>query len=127
MSSVPTRQLLKLHRYAGLVTAPLILFFAISGIWQVFRLQDDQKNGRKAPRILKAASEFHKAEGLSKGGAATMFRITIAIASAVLAVAASIGIILGFRTTRPRWLASLLLTVGIAVPILLFLVAMKAG
>ena len=43
---IPTRNLLRLHRYAGLITAPLILFFAISGIWQVFRLHESRKMAR---------------------------------------------------------------------------------
>jgi ABC-type nitrate/sulfonate/bicarbonate transport system permease component len=123
MNALPTRQLFKLHRYSGLVTAPLILFFAISGLWQVFRLQEDGKNGYKAPTALKTASDFHKVEKLGEGKAAIAFRTTISAVAAVLAFGASLGIILGFRTTRPRWLAGLLLTLGIAVPFVLYLLA----
>jgi hypothetical protein len=123
--SVPTKNLLKVHRYAGLITAPLILFFAISGIWQVYRLQDDEKNGYKAPAALKAGSEFHMAEELPPGYSATAFKATITAAAIVLAFAASIGIILGFRTTRPRWMAMLLLATGTAVPLVLYLLAMS--
>jgi hypothetical protein len=127
MSMVPSRQLFKLHRYAGLITAPVILFFAISGIWQVYRLQDDQKNGYKAPEALKAASRFHMVEELGPGGSAVAFKAVMTAAAAVLAFAACIGIILGFRTTRPRWIAALLLAFGIAVPLVLYLLALRAG
>jgi hypothetical protein len=123
--SGPTRQLFKLHRYAGLLTAPLILFFAISGIFQVFRMHDDRKDGYKAPEILKTASDFHMVEGLDKKSPAVAFRIAISIAAGVLALAASLGIILGFRTTRPRWIATLLLILGVVVPLVLYLLAGK--
>jgi hypothetical protein len=124
---LPTRQLFKLHRYAGLITAPVILFFAISGIFQVFRLQEDHKDGYKAPAVLKAAGELHKAEGLAQGPAAIAFRTTISVAAAVLAFAACIGIVLGFRTTRPRWIAALLLSLGVAVPLVLYVLALNAA
>ena len=63
--SVPTRTLLRLHRYAGLLVAPMVIFFAITGTWQEFRLQQDSKDGSyQAPPALTAASDFHKAEDL---------------------------------------------------------------
>lgn len=80
MSTLPTRQLFKLHRYAGLMTAPLILFFAITGIFQVFRLHEDQKSGYKAPAILKGVATFHKAEGLSGDARSLGFKVAIAVA-----------------------------------------------
>jgi hypothetical protein len=124
---LPARRLFKLHRYAGLITAPVILFFAISGIFQVFRLQQDDKKGYKAPAVLKAAGNFHKVEDLGNGNAAVLFRVTISLAAAGLAFAACIGILLGFRTTRPRWIAVLLLAVGVALPLSLYLFALSAG
>lgn len=44
----------------------------------------------------------------------------------VLVCAACIGIIVGLRTTRPRWIAMLLLGLGIAVPLVLYFLALKA-
>jgi hypothetical protein len=124
---LPARRLFKLHRYAGLITAPVILFFAISGIFQVFRLHQDDKKGYKAPAVLKAAGNLHKVENLGNGDAAVLFRVTISLAAAVLAFAACVGILLGFRTTRPRWIAVVLLAVGVALPLFLYLLALNAG
>ena len=107
------------------MTAPLILFFAITGIFQVFRLHEDQKSGYKAPAVLKGVANFHKAEGLSNEPKAMGFKILIAAAAVVLSFGAAIGIILGFRTTRPRWLATLLLTLGTLLPLLLYWIAMN--
>jgi hypothetical protein len=123
---LPTKRLLKLHRYAGLLTAPVILFFAISGILQVFRLQDDKKSGYKAPEALKAAADFHMVEDLGRGIPAVAFRTTISVAAGVLVLAACIGILLGFRTT-PRLIAILLLSLGVAVPLVLYLLALNAA
>lgn len=125
MTVLPTRQLFKLHRYAGLVTAPLILFFALSGMLQVFRLHEDQKSGYQAPAVLKGAAAFHKAEGLRSGRRALGFKIAISLSAIVLSFGACIGIILGYRTMRPRWMATVLLTIGIVVPIVLYWIAMK--
>jgi hypothetical protein len=123
-----TRALLKLHRYAGLITAPLILFFAISGIWQVFRLHEDTKGGYQAPQALKAASDFHKAENLNGKPAAVPFQIAVSLCAAVLVFGAILGIIAAFRLTRPAWLAALILLIGAAVPYVLYLIAtMKQG
>ncbi|MEA2166597.1 MAG: hypothetical protein QOK37_4724 [Thermoanaerobaculia bacterium] len=124
---LPTRQLFKLHRYAGLITAPIILFFAVSGIFQVFRLHEDQKRGYKAPAVLKLAADFHKVDGLGQGSSSVAFRTSISVAAAVLAFAASIGIVLGLRTTRPRWIAILLLSLGVAVPLFLYMLAFNAA
>ena len=127
MTVLPTRQLFKLHRYAGLVTAPLILFFALSGVFQVFRLHEDHKSGYKAPAVLKGVGAFHKAEGLRSGPRSLGFKIAISLAAVVLSFAACIGIILGYRTMRPRWMATVLLMSGIVVPIVLYWIAMKPG
>ncbi len=125
---LPTRRLFILHRYSGLLTAPLILFFALSGMFQVFRKHEDsKKSGYKAPAFLKAAADFHKAEGLHDTGPGLAFKTTIAFAAWILTFAASLGIILGFRTTRPRWLAALLLSVGVALPLVLYMLALNAA
>jgi hypothetical protein len=114
---------MRLHRYAGLFTAPLILFFAISGIWQVFRLHEDTKNGSyKAPRALKTMSDFHKAEGLDKPKAIP-FKYAVSAAAVILMLGTILGLMAAFRLTRPRWLAVLPLFLGTVIPLLLYSVA----
>jgi len=120
---IPTRNLMRLHRYAGLFTAPLILFFAISGIWQVFRLHEDTKNGSyKAPQALKTMSDFHKAEGLDKRKAIP-FKYAVSASAVILMLGTSLGLMAAFRLTRPRWLAVLPLFLGTVIPLLLYFVA----
>ena len=123
--SVPTRTLMRLHRYAGLLVAPMVIFFAISGTWQEFRLQQDRKDGSyKAPPALTAASDFHKAEELPRGESASLlFKLTMSAVAAVLALSTLLGIVVALRVTRPRWLAAVLLLLGAIVPPLLYLLA----
>jgi hypothetical protein len=49
----PLKTLLRVHRYLSCFVAPVMLFFAISGAWQAFRLQETRKDG--SYRIIGAA------------------------------------------------------------------------
>ena len=127
MSRLPTRTLLRFHRYAGLVVGPLVVFFAVSGAWQVFRLHEGRKTeATKPPRALVVASEAHKVERLGPGAAALAYKIAAATAAGLLALTTLLGIVVALRITRPRWLPILLLTLGVAVPLLLYLLALSA-
>jgi hypothetical protein len=123
--SVSTRSLLRLHRYAGLIVAPMVLFFAVTGTWQLFRLQQDRKDGSyKAPPALHAASDVHMAEDLPRGQAASLaFKATMTAVAVVLALSTLLGIVVALRMTRPTWLAVVLLALGAVVPPLLYLLA----
>lgn len=124
MTPLPTKTLLRLHRYAGLMVAPLVLFFAISGVWQVYRLQQDRKDGSyTAPKALAAASDFHKVERLDRGAAAQGFKLAVSASAVLLAFSTILGIVVALRMTRPRWLAILLLVLGTALPVLLYWIA----
>ena len=120
---IPTRNIMRLHRYAGLLTAPLILFFAVSGIWQVFRLNDSKKDGSyKAPQAIQEMSDFHKAEHLNKPKALP-FKWAVSISAGILILGTLLGLTAAFRLTRPPWLAAVLLLIGTALPLLLYWVA----
>ena len=117
------RLLMRLHRYLSCVVAPLMLFFAISGAWQVFRLHESRKDGSyKAPALVSRLSDVHKVERLA-GPGGTAFRIGVLAAAAVFATTAILGVIMAFRVTRPKWLAWLLVLAGAVVPALLLLSA----
>ena len=122
--SVSTRNLLRLHRYAGLLVAPLVLFFAVSGVWQEFRLQQDRKDGSyKAPPALRAASDLHMAEHLHRDGPSLVFKLSMSAVAVLLAISTLLGVVVALRVTRPRWLAVVLLVLGAALPPLLYLLA----
>jgi hypothetical protein len=103
-----------------------MLFFALTGAWQAFRLHENRKDGSyHAPAALALLSQVHKAERLS-GAAAVWFRfgqLTVAVAFMTTAV---IGLVMAFRVARPTWPVWLCLAAGIALPVLLALAA-RAG
>jgi hypothetical protein len=124
MTTPSTRTLMRLHRYAGLMAAPLLFFFAISGTWQIFRLHESRRDGSyTAPKMLSIASDFHKAERMGSSAADLAFKSIVASVAILFALSALLGVWVALRTTRPRWLALALLALGIAVPLLLYLAA----
>jgi len=120
-----TRTLLRVHRFAGLVVAPLVLFFAVSGIWQLFRLHDSRKDGSyTAPETLSVASDLHMAEHLKDAGAMGLaFKVSMSAVGVILATTTLLGIVVALRVTRPRWLAIVLLLTGAALPPILYFLA----
>jgi VIT1/CCC1 family predicted Fe2+/Mn2+ transporter len=119
------KRLMRIHRYLSCFVAPAMLFFAVSGAWQAFRLHDTKKDGTYvAPQILQDLSQVHKAEKI-EGAAATVFRAGQVLVALSFIVTAIIGVVMAFRITRPVWLIWICLLGGVALPTLLFLVARK--
>ena len=109
----------RIHRYVSCFIAPAMLFFAVSGAWQAFRLQDSRKDGSYvAPRPIALLSDIHKAERLS-GMRGNLFRagqVALALAFVTTAV---LGLVMGFRMTRPKWRFWACLVAGVLIPVLL--------
>ena len=119
------RRLLRLHRVLSCIAAPLMMFFAVSGAWQIFRLHEKTKDGTYVPpAAIETLSHLHRAEKLA-GPAGQAFRWLLLLTSAVFFVSAAIGIVMALRLTRPRWLVALWLGAGVALPVLLFLAAQR--
>jgi hypothetical protein len=117
------KTLLRLHRYLSCCVAPAMLFFAISGAWQAFRLQETRKDGSYvAPPVLARLSEVHKAERLS-GPAGTVFRVGQLAVAAMFATTAIVGLVMAFRVARPVWLVWACLAAGSALPVILAVAA----
>jgi hypothetical protein len=114
---------MRIHRYLSCFVAPAMLFFAISGAWQAFRLQETKKDGSyTAPAVLQRLSEVHKAEHLSRatGG---LFRAGQLVLSVAFVATAVIGLVMAFRIARPAWIVWLCVAAGVVVPLLLTLAA----
>lgn len=117
------RTLMRLHRVLSCIAAPLMMFFAVSGAWQVFRLQDQPKNGSYVPPpALVTLSHLHKAERLSGSGAEAL-RWILVLAAAVFFTSAVLGVVMALRITKPRWRVYAWLAAGLALPAALFIAA----
>ena len=57
------------HQYIGLLIAPTVLFFSVTGVFQILNLHQSHV-GYEAPAILKAAAMVHKDQMLPEPYAA---------------------------------------------------------
>jgi len=119
------KQLMRIHRYLSCLVAPAMVFFAVSGAWQAFRLQDTRKDGSyTAPVPLQQLSYVHKAERLSTA-AAPWFRMGQLTLAAAFVLTAVLGVVMALRIARPVWPVWACLAGGILLPVLLALAARK--
>jgi hypothetical protein len=119
------RQLMRLHRLLSCLAAPLMIFFAISGGWQIFRLQEAKKDGSYVPPpALETLSHMHKAERLA-GAPGEAFRWLLLLSAAIFLTSAVIGVVMALRITKPRWMVLAWLGAGVVLPVLLFVAAQK--
>jgi hypothetical protein len=104
-----------------------MLFFAISGAWQAFRLHEDRKDGSyKAPVLLEQLSDLHKAERLS-GTSGRLFKVGQLLLASAFVLTAMLGVLMALRVARPVWPVWLTLAAGVLLPVLLALAVAGGG
>jgi hypothetical protein len=112
-------RLRSLHLYLGCIFAPMLLFFAISGIWQTLGLT----NGR----LLQTLSTIHEAKKF-KSGALSLNNGFIMIFDLIMAVAFIIttilGVMMALNLGRSRRVAIYCLVFGVAFPTLLVVIGL---
>ena len=116
------QKLRRLHLYLGCIFAPLLIFFSLSGIWQMLGLQSTGKGGK--PGVLAYLSTLHTGSHLRASGGATLaspvFEGLDIVAALVLIATVILGVVLAFKFGRGRD-ALICLGIGIVVPVLLVL------
>lgn len=135
----------RLHAYLSLFVAPSILFFALTGALQLFRLHEPHGSYRP-PLLIEKLGRLHQAQvfaprrataipvataaapasapvppqhGRPPSPATEILKWFFLFVSAALAATAGLGLWLGLRRPRRPWLAWLLLALGTAVPVAL--------
>jgi hypothetical protein len=114
----------QLHLYLGCIFAPLLIFFAITGSWQVFMLHRSSKDGTyKAPRILWQLSSVHQFQEFPVHDALVRqshpFRWFVLATALGFVITAVLGVVMAFKFTRERWIVWLCLLAGVILPVLL--------
>jgi hypothetical protein len=132
------------HGYCGALFAPALLFFAVSGLWQVFDLHKPQPwRGFEPPQVLRSLSALHKDQTLrtparparkgstpgprrpgppAMGLGQALLKAYAAATSAVLALITCLGLYMAQRSPRDRlWIAGLF-ALGLAGPLALLLI-----
>jgi len=109
-------KLRSLHLYLGCIFAPMLLFFAISGIWQTLGISG---------HLLTVLSTIHTSHKLKAGPSLAtpllrLFNIVMAVAFIVTTI---LGIVMALNYGRRRS-AFYCLALGVAVPLLLVLIGL---
>jgi hypothetical protein len=114
-----------LHLYLGCLFAPMLIFFAVTGSWQLFNWHEGTKGGPKGaytpPPALAALSFIHKDAHIpgTPGRQPTPLRYFMFATALGLVTTAIVGIIMAYRFSRRPLVATICLLTGIALPGLL--------
>lgn len=113
------RRLRLLHLYLGCIFAPALIFFAVSGSWQIYRLQDSTKDGSYiAPAPLELLSAIHTNQHLPgrKASHRTPLHAFALLAAVGLVTTTLLGIVMAFRVSPGIAAPLACLLAGIALP-----------
>src|SRR5258706_8822321 len=114
--NIPAMKKLRLvHLYLGSLFGPLLIVFAVSGAWQVFRFNDAKKDGSYKPaKVITLFTDIHKdavLPGIPRRQGAAM-RWFVLAAAAGLASTTVLGIVMAYRLSRRPALLTTLLIAG---------------
>lgn len=115
----------RLHLYLGCLFAPALIFFAVSGSWQLYRLQDTKKDGSYvAPRPLQVLSAIHTDSHLpgKRANVYTPLRTFFVATAAGLVLTTMLGVMMAFRFSRSMIAPLLCLGAGVAIPLVVLLI-----
>jgi hypothetical protein len=108
------QKLRSIHLYLGCIFAPMLLFFAVSGIWQTLGLR---------PPFLQWLSAIHTAVRYKNGHepSSPALRVFVVIMAVSFVVSIILGIIMAFKFTKSRKAAFYCLALGVIIPAVLVL------
>jgi predicted cation transporter len=128
--STTMKRLMRIHLYLSCLVAPAMIFFAVSGAWQAYRMQQTKKDGSYvAPPALESLSRAHMAEQLTDGGRPWARATQFAIA-AVFVSTALVGIAMALQMARAqalRFKVYASLAAGVLVPLAVFVLTRRAS
>jgi ABC-type nitrate/sulfonate/bicarbonate transport system permease component len=119
------QNLRRLHLYLSCLFAPALLFFATTGAWQLYRLQDNRKDGSyTAPEALHVLSAIHTDAHLpgKRASVYTPLRTFSLAAAAGLVITTLLGIVMAFSFSRSILAPVLCLTAGAVIPLVILAV-----
>jgi hypothetical protein len=119
------KKIREIHLYLGCLFAPVLIFFAVTGAWQLFGLERGRKDhSYEPPRIVSILSGIHVSQRLPSGSGedATPLKYFILAAAVGLVASSVLGIMMAFRFGRNRAAVVLCLAAGVVVPVALLLI-----
>ena len=114
----------QIHLYLGCFFAPLLAFFAFTGIMQTLTLHEAHKGEPyQPPAWIKSLALVHKDQHLAKNDPDTAMKVlTIAMGSALF-VTMILGVVLAFKHGRSRLAVVGCLVLGVVLPLAVILVS----
>ena len=113
-----------LHLYLGCIFAPLLIFFALSGLWQTLSLQGIKLGANS--QVFNYLSSIHTGKGLKLADPSTLssplMRWLIIAMALSLVLTIILGIIMAFKYGHKKIAAYCLLCGVIAPLVLIFMV-----
>jgi hypothetical protein len=111
------KSLRQLHLYLGCFFAPLVAFFALTGILQTYRLHEAPKNQPPPPAWIKTLATVHKDQHLARNEPAAVMRFVTAAMAVALTVTMVLGVVMAFKFGRSRLAVIGCLILGTVVPV----------
>jgi hypothetical protein len=103
--------------YLGCLFAPMLLFFAVSGIWQTY------DPGYTRSKVLALLSTIHTSHNLKLGGLTNfILRDFVLVMSVSFIFSAILGVVMALKFGRNRKVAFGCLMLGILVPLAAILI-----
>jgi hypothetical protein len=109
------QKLRSIHLYLGCIFAPLLLFFAVSGIWQALGIRTPQ---------LRLISTIHTLHDLKSGGGLSSFslKIFVLVMAASFIAMTILGVVMAVKYGRSRRAVYYCLALGLIIPLSLILI-----
>jgi hypothetical protein len=111
------KKLRSLHLYLGCIFAPMLLFFAVSGIWQTFGLHFHSD-------LLARLSTIHMSRGLKNGsGFSSIYMMVFVLLMAVsFIISVILGVVMALKYGGSKRAAFYCLAAGVVVPLAIIVI-----
>ena len=109
----------QLHLYLGCLFAPMLIFFATTGAWQVFNWHESTKDrSYVAPRALSVLSNIHKDAHIppTRRSSPAPVRYFMFAAALGLIATSAVGVLMAYRFSQQPMVATVCLTIGTLLP-----------
>ena len=118
------RNLRRVHLILGCLFAPLLIYYGVSGAWQTMGWHRPTKKHQEEIRsAYTELSNPHQHLALpytsAKVNQSQPYRYFALAMALGISVTSVLGIVMAYRYFRPRWLVTLLVVAGFAIPILM--------
>ena len=117
------KKLRQIHLYLGCLFAPVLIFFAVTGAWQLFSLHRGRKDHSYIPpKAVVIGSEIHQFQHIGGSEAGTPLRYFILAAAIGLVFTTCLGIVMAFRYGQSRAWVAVSLAAGLIIPVVILLI-----